>query len=98
MDISYWFREACESCRFSDLWELMERNERNEIMFWIGIAIIVTISILMLAVKEDISLGVIGIIGILFISASQYRPLKNRYVSVTSEFLTVRSGSGTTSS
>ena len=49
---------------------------KNKIMFWIGIAIIVTISILMLTVKEDISLGVIGIIGILFIGASQYRPLK----------------------
>ena len=33
---------------------------KNKIMFWIGIAIIATISILMLTVTEDISLGVIG--------------------------------------
>ena len=49
---------------------------KGKIMFWIGIAIIVTISILMLTVRGDISLGVIGIIGILFIGASQYRPLE----------------------
>ena len=49
---------------------------KNKIMFWIGIAIIATISILMLTVTEDISLGVIGFIGLLFIGASKYRPLK----------------------
>ena len=49
---------------------------KSKIMFWIGIAIIATISILMLTVTEEISLGVIGFIGLLFIGASRYRPLK----------------------
>ncbi len=45
-------------------------------MFWIGIAIIAIVSVLMLTVKEDVPLGVIGFIGILFLAASQYRPMK----------------------
>jgi len=28
-NMSYWFREACQSC-------IMEENERNEIRYWIG--------------------------------------------------------------
>jgi hypothetical protein len=48
----------------------------NKPMFWVGIAIIVITAILLLTVKEDIPLGIMGILGIVFIGASQYRPMK----------------------
>ncbi len=50
----------------------------NEIMFWIGIAIIVITAILLLTVKEDITLGTMGILGIIFIGASGYRPMAQK--------------------
>jgi hypothetical protein len=50
----------------------------NKPLFWIGIAIIVITAILLLIVKEDIPLGIIGILGILFIGASEYRPMKQK--------------------
>jgi len=47
-------------------------------MFWIGIAIIVIVAIMLLTVKEDINLGIMGILGIIFIGASEYKPLKQK--------------------
>ena len=52
-------------------------------MFWVGIAIIVITAILLLTVKEDLgiwpmTMGIMGIIGIVFIGASKYRPMKQK--------------------
>jgi hypothetical protein len=46
-------------------------------MFWVGIALIV-ISAILLAVTDDsgISPIILGIIGIVFMGASKYRPMK----------------------
>jgi hypothetical protein len=50
----------------------------NKPMFWIGIALIAITAILLLTVKEDIPLGIMGIMGIVFIGASKYRPMKQK--------------------
>jgi predicted membrane protein len=52
----------------------------NKPMFWVGIAIIVIAAILLLTVKEDLGIWPItmGIIGIVFIGASKYRPMKQK--------------------
>jgi len=47
-------------------------------MFWIGITIISITLILLLTVKEDISLGAMGILGICLITTSKYRLLKSK--------------------
>ena len=58
----------------------MEQNTEgiNKPMFWVGIAMIVISAITLLTVKQDIGLSpiIIGIIGIVFIGASKYRPMK----------------------
>jgi len=55
----------------------------NKPMFWVGIAIIVITAILLLTVKEDLgiwpmTMGIMGIIGIVFIGASKHRPMKQK--------------------
>jgi uncharacterized membrane protein YgaE (UPF0421/DUF939 family) len=52
----------------------------NKPMFWVGIAIIVITAILLLTVKEDLGIWPItmGIMGIVFIGASKYRPMKQK--------------------
>jgi len=49
-------------------------------MFWIGIAIIVMAAIALIFVEEDLGISpmVMGIIGIVFIGASGYRPMKQK--------------------
>lgn len=53
-------------------------KKANKTMFWIGIAMIIIVATLLLTVKSD--LGVwpmfIGLMGIVLIGASKYRPLK----------------------
>jgi len=50
----------------------------NKTMFWIGIAIILIVSILLLIVKEDSGVWpiVMAIIAIGMIGVSKYRPIK----------------------
>jgi len=50
----------------------------NKPMFWIGIVMIVITVILLLTGKEELGMSpiIIGIIGVVFIGASQYRPMK----------------------
>jgi len=49
-------------------------------MFWIGIALILISAILLIFVGEDLGISpiILGIIGIVFIGASKYRPLKKK--------------------
>ena len=50
----------------------------NKPMFWVGLAMIVIAAILLLTVKKDLGLSpmILGIMGIVLIGASKYRPLK----------------------
>lgn len=50
----------------------------NKPMFWVGIAMIVTVAILLLTVKENLGSwpAMAGFLGILFIGTSKYRPFK----------------------
>jgi hypothetical protein len=50
----------------------------NKAMFWVGIVIIVITAVLLLTVKEELSLGAMGGNGIVLIAASEYRPLKGK--------------------
>ncbi len=50
----------------------------NKIMFWIGIAVTAITVILLLTVREDVPLGVMGLLGILLIATSGYEPLKTK--------------------
>jgi hypothetical protein len=50
----------------------------NKAMFWIGIVIIAVTAILMATVKEDINLGIMGILGVIFIAASEYTPMAKK--------------------
>jgi len=47
-------------------------------MFWIGIALIAIAAILLLTITEDLGISpmILGIIGIVMIGASGYRPMK----------------------
>jgi hypothetical protein len=53
----------------------------NKIMFWVGIAIILIAAVLLLTLKEDQGIWpmYLGIMGIVFIGATQYRPVKQIY-------------------
>ena len=55
-----------------------ETKKINKPMFWIGIVMIVIVVILLLTVKEDLGMWpmILGIMGIVFIGASRYRPMK----------------------
>jgi hypothetical protein len=50
----------------------------NKTMFWIGVTTIVIVAVLLLTVKVDLRVWpmFIGIMGIVFIGDSKYRPLK----------------------
>ena len=49
---------------------------KNKIMFWIGIVMIVMTAILLLTVKGDLGgWTFMGLLGIIFIGASRYRPI-----------------------
>lgn len=52
----------------------------NKPMFWIGIAIIVISAILLIFVEEGLGVSpiIFGTIGIVFIGASKYRPMKKK--------------------
>lgn len=52
----------------------------NKPIFWVGIAIIVITAILLLTVKEDLGTWpmTMGIMGIVFIVASKYGPMKQK--------------------
>ena len=59
-----------------------ENKKPNKSMFWIGIIIIVVITvILLLAGEEELRIWPIpfGIMGIVFIGTSRYRPLKKLF-------------------
>jgi len=53
----------------------------NKLMFWIGIIIVVITVILLLAGEEELRIWPIpfGIMGIVFIGTSRYRPLKKLF-------------------
>ncbi|MFH1575469.1 MAG: hypothetical protein ABIB55_00810 [Candidatus Nealsonbacteria bacterium] len=55
-----------------------ETKKPNKPMFWIGIVIVVITVILLLTGGEELKLWPIpfGIMGIVFIGTSRYRPLK----------------------
>lgn len=55
-----------------------ETKKINKPMFWIGIVMVVIVVILLLTAKEDLGMWpmILGIIGIVFIGASRYRPMK----------------------
>ena len=50
----------------------------NKPMFWVGLAMIVIAAILLLTVEKDLGMSpmILGIIGIVSMGASKYRPLK----------------------
>jgi len=50
----------------------------NKMMFWVGLAMIVIAAILLLTVEKDLGMSpmILGIIGIVSMGASKYRPLK----------------------
>lgn len=52
----------------------------NKIMFGVGILLIIVVAVMFLFVEEDIGISpiVLGIIGIVIIGASKYRPLKTQ--------------------
>jgi ABC-type uncharacterized transport system involved in gliding motility auxiliary subunit len=58
----------------------MEQNTKkvNKTMFWIGIALVVITAGLLITVKSDLGIWpmMTGFMGIVFISASKYRPLR----------------------
>ncbi len=47
-------------------------------MFWVGIAMIAIAAVSLLTVEKDLGMSptIIGIMGIVFIGASKYRPMK----------------------
>ena len=50
----------------------------NKLRFWVGIVMIVATAIVLLTVKKDLGISpmIIGILGIVFIWVSGYRPMK----------------------
>jgi cell division protein FtsW (lipid II flippase) len=59
--------------------EMKQKTRKvNKPMFWVGLAMIVIAATLLLMVKEDLGMSpmILGIIGIVTIGASKYRPLK----------------------
>ncbi len=52
----------------------------NKPMFWIGIALIVISAILLIFVEADLGVSpiIFGIIGIVSIGASKYRPMEKK--------------------
>jgi len=59
--------------------EMEQKTKKvNKPMFWVGLAMIVIAAILLLTVEKDLGMSpmILGIIGIVSIGASKYRPLK----------------------
>jgi len=58
-----------------------ENKKPNKLMFWIGIVIVVITVILLLTGGEELRIWPIpfGIMGIVFIGTSRYRPLKKLF-------------------
>ena len=60
----------------------MEREQKtkkvNKPMFWVGLAMIVIAAILLLTVEKDLGMSpmILGIMGLVSMGASKYRPLK----------------------
>ena len=58
----------------------MEQKTKNvnKPMFWVGLAMIVIAAILLLTVEKDSGMSpmILGIIGIVSMGASKYRPMK----------------------
>ena len=54
-----------------------EDNKVNKPMFWIGIAVVVATAIALVFVEKDLGIVpmVMGILGIVFVGASRYRPM-----------------------
>jgi len=53
--------------------------KENKTMFWIGMAMILITSILLLTVKGDLGgLTFLGFLGLIFVGASKYRPLESK--------------------
>lgn len=58
---------------------MKQKNKKvNKPMFWVGIAMIAIAAVSLLTVEKDLGMSptIIGIMGIVFIGASKYRPMK----------------------
>ena len=58
--------------------ETPETKKVNKPMFWVGIAMIAVAAILFLTVEKDLGLtpSILGLLGLMSIGASRYRPMK----------------------
>lgn len=58
--------------------EAFKRVSMNKPMFWVGIVTVVIAAILLLTVGEELGISpiILGIMGIVFIGASRYRPFE----------------------
>ncbi len=58
---------------------MKQKTEKvNKPMFWVGLAMIVIAAILLLTIEKDLGISpmVLGIIGLVSMGASKYRPIK----------------------